>query len=99
MKELEQTLAEQLKITPQEIARRKKMLCITHDDEEILRNNKMLFKKYLDGNVKSFYDQLRNIPQAARLVGDVETARRLHFALSKYVLELFGGNYDDIYVN
>lgn len=99
MHELEKTLAEQLKITPQEIARRKEMLGITSADEEVMSNNKPLFQKYLDGMIKNFYDKQIAVPEIARLIGDAESMQRLQTALHRYILELFDGNYDDIYVN
>ena len=99
MHELEKTLAEQLKITPQEIAGRKKMLGITVADEDIMRSNKKLFQKYLDGIVKNFYDKQIAVTAIARLIGDAESMHRLYKAMDRYITELFDGNYDDIYVN
>jgi len=99
MHELDKTLAEQLKITPQEIAGRKEMLGITTADEEIMRNNKPLFQKYLDGMVKNFYDKQITVTAIARLIGDAESMARLQKAMYRYITELFDGNYDDIYVN
>jgi len=99
MQELEKTLAEQLKITPQEIAKRKEMLGITAADEEALRDNKPLFLKYIDGMVKTFYDRQIAIPEIARLIGDSDSIRHLYAAMHRYILELFDGNYDEIYVN
>ncbi len=99
MHELEKTLAEQLKITPQEIEKRKKMLDFTAADEEILKENKPLFVRYLDGMIKNFYDQQISIPEIARLIGDAESMQRLKLAMSRYIIELFDGKYDDIYVN
>ncbi|MCK4744059.1 MAG: GGDEF domain-containing protein [Sulfuriflexus sp.] len=99
MQQLEKTLAEQLKITPQEIARRKEMLEFTPADEEVLRNNKSLFQKYIDGMVKNFYDKQISVPEIARLIGDADSIRHLYVAMHRYILELFDGNYDDIYAN
>lgn len=99
MHELEKTLAEQLKITPQEIARRKKMLEFTIADEEILKANKPLFVRYIDGMVKNFYDRQTSIPDIVRLIGDAESMQRLQLAMHRYILELFDGKYDEIYVN
>jgi len=99
MLELDKTLAEQLKITPQEIAKRKEMLGITSADEETLLSNKPLFQKYLDGMVKTFMDKQVAVPEVARLIGDTESMYRLQEALHRYILELFDGNYDEIYVN
>jgi len=99
MLSLEKTLAEQLKITPQEISKRKAMLDITPADEEILLKHKPLFLKYLEGMVKNFYDKQIAIPEIARLIGDAESMHRLKSALRRYLTELFDGNYDEIYVN
>ncbi len=99
MLELEKTLAEQLKITPQEIAKRKNMLDITAADEAVLKENKALFVRYLDGMIKNFYDKQTMVPEIARLIGDAESMQRLKLAMSRYIIELFDGKYDEIYVN
>ena len=99
MLELEKTLAEQLKITPQEIAKRKQMLDITAADEAILKENKSLFVRYLDGMIKNFYDKQIKVDEIARLIGDAESMQRLQLAMSRYIIELFDGKYDEIYVN
>jgi len=96
---LEKTLSEQLKITPQEIAKRKEMLEITAEDVDILTSNKVLFEKYLDGMVKNFYDKQIAVPEVARLIGDAESMHRLQEAMRRYIMEIFDGQYDDIYVN
>jgi len=99
MHRLEKTLAEQLKITPQEIKKRKKMLGLTLADEEVLKANKPLFVRYLDGMIKNFYDQQIKVPEITRLIGDAESMQRLQMAMQRYIIELFGGKYDEIYVN
>lgn len=99
MLELEKTLAEQLKITPQEIAKRKTMLDLSAEDEELLKANKPLFAQYLDGMIKNFYDKQLRVPEIARLIGDAESMQRLKMAMKRYILELFDGNYDEIYAN
>ena len=99
MKGIEQTLAQQLKITDREIQSRKNLLNFTDQDAEILKAHRPLFAKYLDGIVKNFYDRQIEVTEIALLIGDAETLRRLQSAMRGYILELFDGYYDAEYVN
>ena len=99
MDALEKTLAEQLQITKWEIEKRKELLSITDDDIKLLLDNKSLFSKYIDGIVKNFYDRQTAVTEISMLIGDAETLRRLKNAMKGYILELFDGIYDELYVN
>jgi len=99
MEQLNKTLAEQLQITEMEIEKRKKLLDFTDEDAEILQSYKPLIAKYLDGIVKTFYENQLQVPEIALLIGDAETFRRLQSAMHRYILDLFDGHYDEEYVN
>ena len=99
MEQLEKTLAEQLQITKWEIQQRKELLGITSHDVKILSESKPLFSKYIDGIVKNFYDRQTAVNEISMLIGDAETLRRLKGAMKSYILELFDGRYDELYVN
>lgn len=99
MKSIEQSLAQQLKITEREIEKRKELLGFTEQDAAVLKANKDLFAKYLDGIVKNFYDKQIEVTEIALLIGDAETLRRLQNAMRGYIMELFEGYYDAEYVN
>ena len=99
MKKIDKTLAEQLQISDREIAKRKALLNFTDRDVQVLRSNKELIDKYIDGIVNQFYDHQTAIPEIALVIGDAETLRRLRSAMRNYILELFEGFYDAEYVN
>jgi len=99
LKSIEQSLAQQLKITDREIEKRKELLGFTDQDAEVLKAHKALFAKYLDGIVKNFYDKQVEVTEIALLIGDAETLRRLQSAMRGYIMELFEGYYDSDYVN
>jgi len=99
METLDKTLAEQLQITKWEIDKRKELLGITAADIKMLTENKSLFSKYIDGIVKNFYDRQTAVTEISMLIGDAETLRRLKSAMKNYILELFDGTYDELYVN
>jgi len=99
MHNLEQTLAEQLNISKQEIERRKSFLNITKQDEEVLLSFKPVIAKHLSGIIKNFYDFMTSYSQVSAIIGDAESMRRLSSAMNRYVLELFDGHYDEDYVS
>lgn len=99
MEQLNKTLAEQLQISLLEIEKRKILLDFTEEDAELLRSYKPIISKYIEGIVKSFYDNQLAVPEIALLIGDAETFRRLNSAMHRYVLDLFDGHYDEEYVN
>lgn len=99
MKNIEKTLAEQLKITPNEIDRRKQLLMITKEDEELLLSFKPVITANIHSIIKSFYGFMTSFKDVANIIGDAETMRRLTSAMHIYVLEIFEGHYDEEYVN
>lgn len=99
MHNLNETLAEQLKITKSEIERRKMLLNFTEKDAELLLVFKPLIAKNLSGIIKNFYDFMTKFSEVSSIIGDAETMRRLSSAMNMYVLDLFDGHYDENYVN
>lgn len=99
MHNLNQTLAEQLNISKQEIERRKSFLSFSKKDEEILLSYKPIITKHCEGIVKNFYDFMTSYSEVSSIIGDSETMRRLNSSMHRYVLELFDGHYDEDYVS
>ncbi len=99
MHNLNQTLAEQLNISKQEIERRKHFLSFTKKDAEVLLAYKPIIAKHVAGIVKNFYDFLTSYSDVTSIIGDAESMRRLNSSMNRYVLELFDGHYDEDYVS
>lgn len=99
MQNLNQTLAEQLNISKQEIEKRKSFLSFTKKDEEILLAYKPIIAKHCGGIVKNFYDFMTSYSEVSSIIGDSETMRRLYSSMNRYILELFDGHYDKDYVS
>ena len=98
MRLTDQNLSEQLRITTLEIERRKQLFGLTADDEALLAKAQPAVSERLDAIVEEFYKFQINTPEIERLIGDAETLARLKKHLARYLLSLFGGRYDDIYV-
>ena len=99
MKLTEQTLMQQMQISVLEVERRKQRLGLTDQDisELLVVREKIL--QGLDQMVNDFYDDQVAIPEINEIIGDIETLKRLKLAQYQYVLEIFSGNYDSVYVN
>lgn len=98
MKQTQQNLAEQLHITSWEIERRKSLLDFCDTDVDLLVSAKQCITQELSAIVDEFYTDQVSKPEIERLIGDEETLKRLKHYLSNYILDMFNGNYDDIYV-
>lgn len=98
MRLTDQSLGEQLHITALEIARRKELFGITLEDAATLALVKDAVSENLDAIVEEFYENQVNTPEIERLIGDAETLARLKKHLARYLLALFSGEYDSIYV-
>jgi len=98
MRLTDQSLAEQLRITGLEIARRKELFGITREDEALLATAQGKVSEDLDAIVEEFYANQVATPEIEELIGDAETLARLKKHMARYLLSLFGGEYDDIYV-
>jgi diguanylate cyclase (GGDEF)-like protein len=99
MKEVKQTLAEQLQISEREIEKRKALLNISVVEGETLRRFRPFIASEVENIVERFYDRQIKEPEISLLIGDAETLRRLKRAMHSYILELFDGYYDADYVN
>lgn len=99
MRKTDKTLLEQLKISDVEIARRMELLSLTHNDLKLLAGLKPIVEDRINGIVEEFYEGQLLIQDIAILIGDADTLNRLRIAQRKYILDLFSGQYDTIYVN
>lgn len=94
----DQDLAVQLKITRQDIRRRKELLGFTEEDAKILAELKPDIDISASSIVDEFYDDQVSKPEIERTIGDAGTLGRLKHHMSNYILDMFSGYYDDIYV-
>lgn len=99
MRRTEQTLLEQLQISDVEILRRMELLNLSQNDLKLLSNHKLLMEENIDLIVEEFYEKQTEIDEISLLIGDADTLRRLRTAQRKYVIDLFSGLYDSVYVN
>ncbi|QEL57178.1 GGDEF domain-containing protein [Chromobacterium paludis] len=99
MKQTDQTLLEQLRITEFEIEQRKMLFGLEPRDELLLRAAGNSIEAHLDDLVDRFYELQTSTPEIALLIGDADTLQRLRAAQRRYVIDLFSGVYDLDYVN
>ncbi len=99
MKQTDQTLLEQMRITEFDIEQRKRLFLMAEHDVEQLKAVKPLIERNIDMLVSRFYGMQTSIPEIALLIGDADTLKRLGQAQRKYISDLFSGLYDLEYVN
>ncbi len=99
MKQTDQTLLEQMRITDFDIENRKALLSLTESDCSLLKACKGAIDMRLDALVDEFYRLQTSVPEIALLIGDADTLDRLRGAQHKYILDLFSGIYELEYVN
>jgi hypothetical protein len=99
MKQTDQTLLEQMRITEFDISNRKLLLSLTQKDCDLLKECKNCIEAKIDTLVAVFYELQTSIPEISLLIGDADTLARLQSAQRHYVLDLFSGLYDLEYVN
>jgi len=99
MKQTDQTLLEQLRITEFEIENRQRLFTITEHDIELIVSARKIIEAGLAGIVDTFYELQTNTPEIALLIGDADTLKRLRNAQRRYISDLFSGVYDIEYVN
>lgn len=99
MKQTDQTLLEQMRISEFDISNRKTLLSLTQKDCELLKGCKNSIEIKIDTLVEVFYELQTSIPEISLLIGDADTLARLQSAQRHYVLDLFSGLYDLEYVN
>jgi diguanylate cyclase len=99
MKQTDQSLLEQMRITDLAISSRKELFSFTATDENILKKAKPYIEKSLGPLAEQFYEAQTAVPDVVLLIGDSDTLRRLKSTLCSYILDLFSGYYDMEYVN
>lgn len=99
MKQTDQTLLEQMRITDFDIDNRKLLLALSGDDFKRLKSYRPIIEDRVDALVDNFYHMQTNVAEIALLIGDADTLDRLKNAQRRYVLDLFSGLYDLEYVN
>ncbi len=99
MKQTDQTLLEQMRITELEISYRQDLLSFHEEDIKRLKLCRPLIESKIDVLVQKFYQQQTSIAEIALLIGDAGTLERLQKAQRRYVLDMFSGVYDLEYVN
>lgn len=99
MRQTEQTLLEQMRITEFEVESRKALLSFSAADVQALVRCRGAIESRIDHLVSAFYTMQTSVAEIALLIGDADTLNRLRNAQRRYVLDLFGGNYDLEYIN
>ena len=96
---VERSLLEQLQISDREIQSRKELLDFFPEDEILLASLQSVAISKLDTIVSRFYDRQLQSREIALVIGDADTLERLKNSMHRYILELFEGIYDAVYVN
>lgn len=93
------TIYEQMGMTIPEIESRFGLLDLSKNERELLFSQKNIINDHIDKIIDDFYDLQLSNPDVALIIGDLDTLTRLKSVQKDYVLELFGGNYDQDYIN
>jgi diguanylate cyclase len=96
---VQQTLAEQMRLTSYEVANRKALLGLTEARIRALIDCRDAIHCRIDDIVQQFYAIQTRTPEIALVIGDRETLARLARAMRRYIMEMFSGEYDEDYVN
>ncbi|BBP01762.1 protoglobin domain-containing protein [Sulfuriferula nivalis] len=80
MKQTEQTLLEQMRITEFEVDQRKALFLFTKNDVQTLVSYKHLIEENIDELVEEFYRMQTSNAEIALLIGDADTLSRLRNA-------------------
>lgn len=99
LKQTDQTLLEQMRITEFDIDNRKSLLSLSDEDFKRLKAYRPIIENRIDALVETFYQMQTSVAEIALLIGDADTLDRLKNAQRRYVLDLFSGLYDLEYVN
>jgi len=99
LKQTDQTLLEQMRITEFDIENRKLLLALSDEDFKRLKDYRAIIEGRVDALVEAFYQMQTSVAEIALLIGDADTLDRLKNAQRRYVLDLFSGLYDLEYVN
>ena len=93
------TLLEQLRMTKNEIARRKEYLSFTNEDCKTLFSLKQTITDNIVEIIDEFYKRIIIFSEMDHIIGDAETLQKLKNHLRNYILSLFDGQYDEDYVH
>lgn len=93
------TLLEQLRITKNEIIRRKEYLYISDDDCKILCSLKKTIIDNIHEIIDEFYNRITTFSEMDQIIGDAETLQKLKNHQRNYIISLFDGQYDEDYVH
>lgn len=96
---IEKTLLEQFNINEMEITRRMELLDLTHRELDLLAAQRPVIERNLSHIVNKFYAQQTSFDEIALLIGDADTLARLRAAQTRYIQDLFAGDYGHNYVN
>lgn len=99
MKQTDEILLEQMRITEFELEHRKALFSFTQADVKSLLTFRPTIENKIDSLVAEFYQLQTSVAEIALLMGDADTLGRLRTSLRRYVLDLFSGVYDLEYVN
>lgn len=99
MKPTDQTLMQQMQISLADIERRKQLLGLVEQELIGLARVRSLIEPQLDHMIAEFYDFQTSVPEINTLIGDADTLSRLKIAQHQYILDLFSGCFDSVYVN
>lgn len=99
MKQTDQSLLEQMRITDFEVEHRKTLFSFSDADCQVILSCKPIIEQHIDAVVEEFYKMQTSLPEIALLIGDADTLARLRNAQRRYILDLFSGVYDLEYVN
>lgn len=98
MKNTEQTLIQQLRISRREIDRRKEYFGFNETDIRALVSLRETIAAFIDEITEEFYKRIVPFEEMDRIIGDAETLLRLRNYQRSYILSLFDGQYDEEYV-
>lgn len=99
MSRTNQSLLEQLRVTPYGLRQRQILFQLDERDYTQLAAARTYIEPHLQGIVDRFYELQLAIPEVASLIGDAESLARVQRALFRYANELLMGIVDMDYVN
>ena len=99
MTRTDQSLIQQLRITPYDRRQRQVLFDLSERDSTVLRKARPYLEPHIEALVNTFYERQLAIPEVANLIGDAESLNRVSRALRRYISEILVGTIDMDYVN
>lgn len=93
------SLLEQMQISDVEIQNRLELVALKPVCMALLAKAGKLVEQHIGALVEEFYTIQLSIDEIAVLISDADTLYRLKLAQHQYILDLFSGCYDNVYVN